>query len=71
MTFEWLKADTIRLLPQWHSDAMNIKPILIVLEERGYPVVGWYFGGLLNEFRMDGSPSKQFPTHWAPMPPKP
>lgn len=31
-----------------HSDAMNIKPLLIVVPFRTYPVIGWYFGGLMQ-----------------------
>ncbi len=65
---EWMLADTIKLLPQWHSTPMLTKPILLALPFRQTAVIGWYFGGLIHEYRMDGSPSEVEPTHWMPLP---
>lgn len=68
---EWLEADDIKLLPQWHSDAMNIRTLLVAMPERNYypqATLGYFIGGLVNEWRVVGSPSKQHPTHWMPLP---
>lgn len=67
----WLKPEAITELPEFHSDTMHYRQLLIVLDEREYPCVGWYLGGRIQEWRMDGSPSTMHPTHWMPMPNKP
>jgi len=70
----------------WHSASEPVPPelvndpnsttgitkmLLLVVEENETPVRGWYYGGLLNEFRMDGSPSAVKPRYWMPMPKRP
>lgn len=47
------------------------KMLLLVVRENDTPVRGWYYGGLLNEFRMDGCPSEVEPLYWMPMPKRP
>jgi hypothetical protein len=46
------------------------KMLLLCVERHDTPVRGWYYGGLLNEFRMEGSPQAVYPTHWMPLPDK-
>jgi hypothetical protein len=61
---------------EYHSTAMIRIPLLLAFEPRGpedrrqdeWPVVGCYIGGLVQEWRRDGSPSAWEPTHWMPMP---
>ena len=59
---------------EYHSNAMEYKPLLLAfddekeLRDRKHGVMGYYFGGLLNEWRIDGSPSEFHPTHWMPCP---
>jgi len=70
---EWYDPKEIVDYPELHSSAMEIKPLLIVMPHLTKPCLGWYFGGLINQWRQEGSPSEQKPTHWRPMPdmPKP
>lgn len=44
------------------------KMLLLAVPGCQTAVRGWYYGGLLNEFRMDGCPQLVHPTHWMPMP---
>ena len=71
MSCSWLKDTDIKLLPQWHSDAMCFRFVLLAMKDRRhYPtaVIGYYLGGLIQEWRIAGSPSRQEPTHWMPLP---
>ena len=71
MSCSWLKDTDIKLLPQWHSDAMCFRLVLLAMKDRRhYPtaVIGYYLGGLIQEWRIAGSPSRQEPTHWMPLP---
>jgi hypothetical protein len=68
----WILANEIGLYTRWHSTALKIKRLLIVLPEIEGPVrIGWYFGGKMNIWRMDGSPSDVKPTHWMALPKPP
>lgn len=71
MTLEWMPAGSIEFLPQWHSNGMNIKRVMIVLSDLSEPQIGYYFGPPINQWRLCGSPSRQSPTHWMPLPPMP
>ena len=59
---------------KYHSDAMTYIPLLLAfddekeLRERKHAVMGMFIGGLLMEWRIDGSPSSFHPTHWMPCP---
>ena len=65
----WKVAEAIKDFPDLHSDPMNIKPLLLAIPaDHARPVIGWYYGGIINVFRMDGSPSDQYPTHWTTLP---
>ncbi len=68
----WNKASSIKLFPKIHSEAMNIHRLLLAMPRYGdHPpsvTIGWYFGGLMNVWRIDGSPSDQHPTHWMLIP---
>jgi hypothetical protein len=68
----WRPAKTIRLHPELHSEATKITRLLLAMPRYGDnpPIVeiGWYLGGLMNVFRVDGSPNNQHPTHWMPLP---
>jgi len=66
----WFETKLIRtrVFHKYHSDAMNLKPMLLAIHGREHPVIGWYFGGHLKEWRMEGSPSDQNPTHFMPLP---
>lgn len=66
----WYEEKLIRnqFFRKHQSDPMNIKPLLLVLPGRKYPVRGWYFGGIVNQWRSDDSPCDQKPTHWMPFP---
>lgn len=33
-----------------------------------YATMGYFLGGLIKEWRIDGSPSNFHPTHWMPVP---
>ena len=47
------------------STPLELHRVVVWDSFRGYWLVGWYFGGHLNEWRVDGSPSKQDGiTHW-------
>jgi hypothetical protein len=75
---KWTKANTPPP-EKYQSTVMNRIPLLIAFEPRGpedrrhdeWPVVGCYIGGLVQEWRRDGSPSACEPTHWMPMPSNP
>jgi len=47
------------------------KMLLLCVEYNENPVRGWFYGGLLNEFRMEGCPQAIKPSHWMPLPAKP
>ena len=64
----WFSVETIHLMKKWHSEAMNIKPLLLAIPGQGRAVIGWYLGGDLQEWRMEGTNSEQKPTHWMPLP---
>jgi len=68
----WKKVKSIVAYPELHSQAMNITRLLLAMPRYGeHPPsvqIGWYYGGLMNVFRVDGSPSDQHPTHWMPLP---
>jgi hypothetical protein len=59
---------------KYHSSAMEHVPLLLAfddekdLRDRKYGVMGYFLGGLLMEWRIDGSPSDFHPTHWMPCP---
>ncbi len=67
-TMNWIKSDQIALLPHCHSTAMEMKPLLLAIPGRAHAREGYYFGGLMQEWREGGSPSEAHPTHWMPMP---
>lgn len=71
VTVEWKKAGAINGLTQWHSDAMNIIPLLLDIPGINYPCIGWFLGGRIMEFRQSGSPSPVIPLHWMVLPHKP
>lgn len=54
-----------------HSTPMQVKMLLLAIEGREQPVRGYFMGGLVNEFYMEGSPSQWKPTHWMRMPDMP
>ena len=54
--------------PELHSSAMEFKQLLLAIPRSKYARMGWFLGGLIQEFREDGSPSEAKPTHWMPMP---
>ena len=54
--------------PELLSTPMEIKPILLCIPGQSSAVRGWFFGGLVNKFFMEGSPTPQNPTHWMPLP---
>ncbi len=70
---------------EWHPGSEPVPPELIVdpatnpetkmlllcVDSQPTPVRGWYYGGLLNEFRMEFCNNAVQPTHWAPLPKKP
>jgi len=68
----WNSPGSIALYPELHSEAMKITRLLLAMPRYGeHPptiAIGWYFGGLMNVFRVDGSPSDQHPTHWMMLP---
>jgi len=53
------------------STPMQVKMLLLAIEGREQPVRGYFMGGLVNEFYMEGSPSQWKPTHWMRMPDMP
>lgn len=61
--------------PELVNDPGNItgitKMLLLVVDCNDTPVRGWYYGGLLKEFRMEGSPSTVKPLYWMPLPQRP
>jgi hypothetical protein len=69
---EWMNAETIALLPQWHSDAQTTKPILLAFKPRaGHPTrvcLGRFVAGLIWEFYCEGSPSSCKPDAWTSVP---
>lgn len=67
----WFSPATIKLMKKYHSDAMNIKPLLLVVPRQPHAVIGWYFGGLINDWRMAGSPTPVEPKLWMPLPEAP
>jgi hypothetical protein len=67
----WMPAVVIGNYPQYHSTAMDTKMMLLAIPERDDAVRGWYLGGLIQEFRMEGSPSTFNPTYWMPIPEMP
>lgn len=71
---------------QWHQGSDPVPPelvnnpsnpkgitkmLLLVVEHQETPVRGWFYGGMLNEFRMEGSPSTIKPLYWMPLPERP
>ncbi len=54
------------------STGMHIKYVLVYVPS-DYKIwrMGWFIGGVLNEWRVEGSSSEVFPTHWCPLPPLP
>jgi hypothetical protein len=51
------------------SSPEKIIPLLLAIPAYSeYAVIGWYFGGLINEWRMNNSPSRQHPRYWMPCP---
>lgn len=68
----WLPAGDIGSYPVLHSDVMEFVPILLAFPRRGLQdpmiCIGRYYAGHLNEFRQDGSPGAQTPTHFMVMP---
>ena len=54
--------------PELQSTPLKIKMLLLAIPGRDAAVRGWFMGGLVNEFYMEGSPSQWHPTHWMPMP---
>jgi len=57
--------------PELQSTPMKVKMLLLAIEGREQAVRGWFMGGLVNEFYMEGSPSQWKPTHWMPIPEMP
>lgn len=57
--------------PELQSTPMKVTMLLLAIEGREQPVRGWFMGGLVNEFYMEGSPNQWKPTHWMPMPDMP
>lgn len=70
-TPNWLTPDKIHEYPQLHSSAADMRPLLIVLDRYDTPQIGYYYAGLLNEWRLFGSPSEWTPEYWMPMPAMP
>lgn len=54
-----------------HGTPCGTKLLLLALPGSAAPVRGIFYGGLLNEFHLDGSDEAQHPTHWMPMPSMP
>lgn len=57
-----------------HSSAMHFVPLLLAVPTLyTTPYRGSYLGGLIQAFRLDGSPSdySDLVTHWMEMPPMP
>jgi hypothetical protein len=64
----WIPAHAV---PTGHyvSTTMDIVLILLAIPStHKQPVMGWFFGGRINQYRADGSPSQAHPTHWRPLP---
>lgn len=59
------------LPPELHSSAMEIKRVLLAIPDREVAVIGWYLGGLIQEWRQEGSPSTARPLFFMPLPPLP
>lgn len=70
----WISADQPPPV-ELHSSAMEIRPLLLAFEPKGdtdkWPVVGYYLGGIIQEWRRQNSPSEWKPTHYRPMPNNP
>jgi len=79
-------SEAVKPSSPWHTSSEPVPPelvndprsytgitkmLLLCVDFQPSPVRGWYYGGLLNEFRMEGSPSTVKPTHWMPLPEKP
>ena len=68
---KWNPPETIVLFPEFISDAMTNKRLLVCVPQRDDPVIGYYLGGLLQEWRIEGSNNEQKVTCWMPLPNKP
>ena len=62
---------TVPVPKHLQSDAMTVHMLLLAIPRRTTARAGWFLGGLINEFREEGSPSTALPTHWMVMPPLP
>jgi len=66
---KWRKADSIKRYAKYHSNSTGDVPVLLANKRfNSHAVIGWYLAGHLHQWRIDGSPSVQFPTHWMPLP---
>lgn len=69
--FDW-RIGTVPVPPELVNDPNSItgefKMLLLVVSTNQNPVRGWYYGGLLKQFMMEGSPSEITPLFWMPMP---
>ena len=73
----WYKPEDMVEMKQYYSTATNFIPLLVVFVRQNdngvlqhvseYPKIGYYIESL-DEWRMDGSPSKWSVKWWTPMP---
>lgn len=70
MNYEW-KTASVRPPRKYHSSSLKTIPLLLAMPDYEYAVLGYYLGGLINKFRVNGSPSIWQPLAWAPCPKAP
>lgn len=65
---KWIVAKHTVPSVQLQSNSAEMIPLLLVMPGYKHPVIGFYFGSLLEQFRLQGSNSEVHPTHWMKMP---
>ncbi len=66
--FKWRHPHSILNWPLLQSDPMNVIRLWVEFEGMDEPRIGWFYGTHLDEWKAEGSPSKQKAIRWAILP---